>query len=175
LTQIYKTVTEMKTKKLTFLALSICIALILSYIEAILPPISAQVPGIKMGLGNIIIVFVLYRYSLKEAAIVSACRLTISSLLFSNPVTFVYGAAGALLSLLVMALFKKLNFLSTVGVSVLGAVCHNLGQIIVAMLFLKTIEIGYYMIILTLTGTIAGILIGLCAAYLTRALKNIGD
>lgn len=165
----------MRTKKLTFLSLCICLALILSYIEAILPPISAQVPGIKMGLGNIIIVFVLYRYSLKEAAVVSACRLVISTLLFSNPTTFVYGAAGAFLSLLVMAVLKKLDFLSTVGVSVLGAVCHNLGQIIIAMIFLKTIEIGYYMIILTLTGTIAGILIGLCAAYLTRALKNVSD
>lgn len=165
----------MKTKKLTFLALSICLALILSYIEAILPPLSAQVPGIKMGLCNIIIVFVLYRYSLKEAAVVSIIRLVLSTLLFSNPVTFVYGAAGAVLSLIVMALFKKLGFLSTVGVSVLGAVCHNLGQIIVAMFFLRTKEIGYYMIILTLTGTIAGILIGLCAAYLISALRKMSD
>ena len=163
----------MKTKKLTFLALSITVALILSYIEAILPPISAQVPGIKMGLSNIIIVFVLYRYSLKEAAVVSIIRLVLSTVLFSNPTTFIYGAAGASLSLLVMAVFKKLDILSTVGVSVLGAVCHNLGQIIVAMIFLRTKEIGYYMIVLTLTGTIAGILLGLCASYLTRALKNI--
>lgn len=165
----------MKTKKLTFLALSICLALILSYIEAILPPLSAQVPGIKMGLCNIIIVFVLYRYSIKEAAVVSIIRLVLSTLLFSNPVTFIYGAAGAVLSLAVMALLKKLGFLSTVGVSVVGAVCHNLGQIIVAMLFLKTVEIGYYMIVLTLTGTIAGILIGLCAAYLVKALRKIND
>ena len=163
----------MRTKKITFLSLMVAVALILSYIEAILPPISAAVPGIKMGFANIIIIFTLYRFSVKEAAVVSILRLFISTLLFSSPWTFVYGAAGAVLSLIVMALLKKLDFLSKVGVSVVGAVSHNLGQIIVAMIFLRTAQIGYYMIILAITGTIAGVFIGICGAALIKALKNV--
>lgn len=163
----------MHIKKQTFLALVLSVALILSYIEVLLPPISAMVPGIKMGLANIVIVFVLYRFSYKEAIIVSGLRLFISALLFSNPVTFVYSLAGAVLSLLVMSVLKKVNLFSVTAVSVVGAIFHNLGQILVAMLFLKTAEIGYYMIVLSVSGTVSGIVVGIAAALLSRALKNV--
>ena len=92
---------------------------------------------------------------------VSGVRLLIVALLFGNIMTLAYSTAGAVLSLLVMAILKKINSFSTVGVSIAGAVAHNLGQIAVAILLLESTQIGYYMIILAVTGTIAGIFIGL--------------
>ena len=151
------------------------VALLLSYVETLFPPLFAAVPGIKIGLPNVAIIFLLYRFGVKEAAIVSFVRLIIVSMLFGNTMTLAYSVAGAVLSLLVMALLKRLNFLSTVGVSVAGGVSHNIGQILVAMVLLSTAEIGYYMIVLAATGTVSGIFVGLCGAFLIKRLpdKNI--
>lgn len=163
----------MKAKKIAFLGLCIACAMILSYVEAILPPILTAVPGIKIGLPNIVIVFLLYRFSIKEAAAVSCIRIVLSSLLFGNLAMMMYSLGGAFLSLLIMCLLKRINFFSSVGVSVAGAVCHNLGQIMVAALVLKTLQIGYYMIVLSITGSIAGVLIGILAAAVLRSLKKV--
>ena len=157
-----------KIQKLTILGLCASVALLLSYVEAMIPPLFSAIPGIKMGLPNVAIIFVLYRYGMRDAALVSTVRLIIVAMLFGTVTTFIYSLAGAVLSLLVMAILKKLNFLSTVGVSVAGGVCHNVGQILVAMFLLSTAEIGYYMIVLAFTGTIAGILIGLAGAFLLK-------
>ena len=161
------------TKKLTLLGLLTAIALILSYVEALLPPIFVAVPGIKMGLPNIAIIFVLYRFGLKEAAAVSLVRLAAVALLFGNAMTLIYSLAGAVLSLTLMSLLKKSNLFSMIGVSIVGGVSHNLGQILVAMWLMETAEIGYYMIILTVTGTIAGILIGLAGSFVLRYLNKL--
>ena len=163
---------RLSTKKVAFLGLSASLALLLSWIEFLLPPLYAAVPGIKIGLPNVVILTVLYLVGTKEAAAVSLVRLCVSSLLFGNPVTFVYSAAGAVLSLLLMILLKKLDRLSTVGVSVAGGVAHNIGQTVVAMLLLNTPQIAYYLIVLTVTGTISGIFIGLCGAFLTKRLSK---
>lgn len=161
------------TKKLTLLGLLTAIALILSYVEALLPPIFVAVPGIKMGLPNIAIIFVLYRFGLKEAAAVSLVRLAAVALLFGNAMTLIYSLAGAVLSLTLMSLLKRSNLFSMIGVSIVGGVSHNLGQILVAMWLMETVEIGYYMIILTITGTIAGILIGLAGSFVLKYLNNL--
>lgn len=155
------------------LGLFASLAMLLSYVELQLPPLFAAVPGIKIGLPNVAIIFILYRLGIREAAVVSFVRLIIVAMLFGSVMTFIYSAAGAVLSLLVMALLKKANFLSTVGVSVAGGVCHNLGQIIMAMIFLSTAEIGYYMVVLAITGTISGIFVGLCGAFLIKRLPQI--
>lgn len=161
------------TKKMTFLGIMASLALILSYVETLLPPIYAAVPGIKMGLPNIIIIFILYRYSVREAAVISLIRLVVTTLLFGNVMTFLYSLAGAFLSITIMAIFKKLNLFSTVGVSIAGAVMHNLGQILVAILLLGTKEIGYYMIVLAISGTIAGVFIGLLGSTMLRYIKRV--
>lgn len=160
------------TKSIAFLGISASVALLLSYIEFLLPPLFAAVPGIKIGLPNVIIIFVLYAVGVKAAAGVSFVRLCVSSLLFGNPVMFAYSAAGAVLSFLVMIILKKTDKLSAVGVSVAGGVSHNLGQIFVAMLLLNTPQIAYYMIVLTVTGTVSGVFIGLCGAYLVKRLSK---
>ena len=163
----------MKIRQTTILALCASVALLLSYVEFLLPPIFTSVPGIKMGLPNVVIVWALYELGGKQATVISFVRLIITSFLFGNFSTFIYSLAGAILSLIVMLLLKKLNFLSSVGVSVAGAIMHNLGQIVVAMVLMQTSEIGYYMIVLAITGTISGIFIGLCGSFLVKRFDNI--
>ena len=164
-----------QSKKIAFLGLCAGVALVLAYVEALLPPLYAAVPGIKLGLPNIAIIFILYRFGLREAAAVSLIRIVAVALLFGNPMTFAYSVAGAFLSLLVMTVLRKLDLFSIVGVSVAGAVFHNVGQILTAMVLLGTAELGYYMIVLAITGTISGVLVGLCGAMAVKRvfIKNI--
>ena len=154
------------TQKVALMGVCTALALVLSYVELLLPPLFVAVPGIKLGLPNILIIFLLYRFGLRSAATVSLVRIALVALLFGNTMTLAYSLAGAVLSLAIMTLLKKMNFLSTIGVSVAGGVSHNVGQILVAMLLLGTAELGYYLIVLAITGTIAGILIGLCGGVL---------
>lgn len=160
------------TKKIAALGLCTAVALILAYVESMLPPLFHAVPGIKIGLPNIIIVFVLYRFGVKEAATVSLIRMLAVSFMFGNMMALVYSLAGAFLSMLVMVVLKKLNFLSVVGVSVAGGVFHNVGQILTAMLLLGTAELGYYLIILAITGTISGIFVGLCGGIIVKRIPK---
>lgn len=162
--------TEMR--KIAFLGIAASLALLLSYVEFLMPPLYAAVPGIKIGLPNVVILYVIYSLGAKDALIVSVLRLCVSSLLFGNPVTFVYSAAGAALSFIVMWLLKRFDLLSAVGVSVAGGVMHNLGQVFVAMVLLDTPQIAYYMIVLTVTGTISGVFVGLCGALLQKRLPS---
>lgn len=157
------------------MGLCTAVALVFAYVESLIPPLYAAVPGIKLGLPNIVIIFVLYRLGLPEAATVSFVRILAVSLLFGNPMTFAYSVAGGALSLLVMTVLKKLDILSTVGVSVAGGVFHNVGQILTAMLLLGTAELGYYLIVLAVTGTVSGIFVGLCGSFAVNriSLKNM--
>lgn len=157
-----------KSKSIAFISIFTALAMILAYVEAIIPPLLPSVPGVKMGLPNIIIIFLLYRRGPVFAAVVSLLRIILVSMLFGNVMSLIYSLAGGILSLLVMILLKKLRFLSTVGVSVAGGVTHNVGQILAAMLLLETSELGYYMVVLTVTGTIAGILVGIGGSLLIK-------
>ena len=149
------------------------ISLILAYVESLLPPLWAAVPGIKVGLPNIIIVAVLYAFGPKEAAAVSFLRIIVAALLFGTPLTLAYSFAGAFLSLLLMILCKKINLFSTLGVSVIGGVAHNLGQILLAMFIFERAEIGYYMVVLTLTGTVAGVFIGFAGSFFIKQIEKL--
>ncbi len=160
-------------RRVAFLGVLTSLALILSYVESLLPPIWAAVPGIKIGLPNIVIIVLLYTQGLKEAAAVSIVRVCLVALLFGNVMTMAYSVAGALLSLGLMALCKRANIFSVVGVSVVGGVSHNLGQILVAIALFDTAELGYYMIVLAVTGTIAGVLIGIAGALLVKRFEGI--
>ncbi len=162
----------LKPKKLTLIGLLASLAIILSYVEMLLPPIYAAIPGIKLGLANVVSVILLYTLSVKEAALVTLVRVLTVALTFGNLMTLAYSIAGAVLSITVMALLKKANLFSAVGVSIAGGVCHNLGQIIVAILITSTAEIGYYMIFLCISGIITGTLIGIAGALVIKYTKN---
>ena len=161
-----------KVTRLAVLGLLTTVALILSYVEALLPPIWAAVPGIKIGLPNIIIVLLLYKSGFRTAVTVSLIRVCLVALLFGSTMTFAYSVVGAALSLTLMALFKRLNLFSPVGVSVVGGITHNLGQILVAIALFNTVQIGYYMIVLAVTGTIAGVFIGLAGSFMLKRLER---
>ena len=137
----------MKTKKVAMLGLCIALAMIMSYIE-VLVPLSFAVPGIKMGLANIVIIFVLYKIGTKEAILVSLIRVILVSLLFSNVMAMAYSIAGAVLSLGVMWILKKTDKFSVIGVSVAGGIMHNVGQIIMAVILLGTKQIALYLPVL---------------------------
>lgn len=160
-------------QKTAFLGLCTALALVLAYVEILLPPITTAIPGFKVGLPNIVIVFMLYRVGWKQAALVSFVRVFAVALLFGNMMGFAYSVAGAVLSLLGMMLLKKIDKLSVVGVSVAGGVLHVLGQIVMAMILLRTAEIGYYMIVLAITGTIAGVVVGLAGAIMIKRVPQI--
>lgn len=160
------------TRKIAYLGICTTIALVLAYVESLIPPIFSAVPGIKMGLPNVVIVFVLYKFKARDAIIVSLLRIGIVTLLFGNVMTLAYSVSGAVLSLAGMILLKKLDFLSIIGVSVVGAILHNAGQIIMAMILLSTAEIGYYLIVLAITGAISGVLVGPLGGILVKRLKD---
>lgn len=164
----------MKTnsKKITVLALFTTLAMILSYIESLIPPVFAATPGIKIGLPNIVIIFILYKFSFFYATTVSFLRVFLVSILFGTAVTLLYSVAGAVLSLGIMVILKKINTFSIMGVSIAGAIFHNLGQIIVAIILLKTKEIAFYMIPLVISGVIAGVLVGIIGAILLKRLEK---
>lgn len=162
---------KLDTKRLTTLSALIAVAMILSYIESMIPAFIA-VPGVKIGLSNIATVFALYALGWPYAICVSVVRVFLSALLFGNVVSLIYSLAGATLALVTMILLKKANLFSTVGVSVTGAVCHNAGQIIAACIVMETAAIAYYIIPLIISGTIAGIVIGLIAGNLVERIKK---
>lgn len=162
----------MKTNKIATLGLAIALAMIMSYIEALVP-LSFAVPGIKMGLANIVIIFVLYKIGTKEAILVSVIRVILVSLLFSNAMAMAYSIAGAVLSLLVMWILKKADRFSVIGVSIAGGIMHNVGQIVMAVILLGTEQIALYLPVLIITGTATGIVIGIVAGLVINRFKNI--
>ena len=162
----------MKIKRIVFLGISIALAMVFSYVEHLIPPLVA-VPGIKMGLANIVIIFLLYKIGWREAGIVSTIRVLLASMLFANIQVFVFSLAGAVLSLVGMALVKRLGGLSCITVSVLGGVLHNVGQIAVAVLWTQTGEIVFYLPVLLISGVLAGTIIGLVSAIVVKKTEKL--
>lgn len=161
----------MKAKRVTFLGLSIALAMILSFVESQIPALVA-IPGIKVGLPNIVMVFLLYRVGWKETVIVSIIRIILVSILFGNVQMMTFSIAGAALSLLGMILLKKLGWFSCIAVSVTGAILHNIGQIIAAVFWTGTAEIAFYLPALLISGTVAGVLIGILAGMMVKRMEK---
>lgn len=160
----------MKTRKIATLALAIALAMILSFVESQIPAFVA-IPGVKVGLANIAVVFVLYKLGWKEAVLISLVRVFMVSVLFGTAVSLFYSVAGAVLSLTGMVLLKRTGLFSTVAVSVTGGVLHNVGQILMACLLLETNVIVYYLPFLILSGVIAGVVIGVVAAIMVKRVQ----
>ena len=160
----------MKTKKIAVLALAIALAMILSFVESQIPAFVA-IPGVKIGLANIAVVFVLYKLGWKEAVLISLVRVVMVSMLFGTLVSLFYSVAGAVLSLTGMVLLKKTGLFSTVAVSVTGGVLHNVGQILMVCLLLETNVIVYYLPFLILSGVIAGVVIGVVSAIMVNRVQ----
>ena len=162
----------MSAKKIALTGLLVAAAMVLSYVEMLIP-VFVAVPGVKLGLPNIVIVFALYRLGFRPAVLISLIRVVLVAFTFGNAFSLVYSLSGAILSLVVMGLLKRSDALSITGVSVLGAVSHNIGQILVAMIVLETGSLIYYFPVLLVTGVIAGVCIGLLAAVLTKRIPKL--
>lgn len=163
---------ERKTARMAVGAALTALALIFSYVEFLLP-IPMPIPGIKLGLANVVVIVALYSLGTASALSVNILRIVLSGLLFGNLFAILYSLAGGLFSFLVMWLLKKTNFFSTVGVSMAGGVAHNLGQLTVAALVVSNSKLFYYFPALLFAGMFTGILIGIVAWLVCRRLPSM--
>lgn len=148
------------------------LALIFSYVETLIP-INLGIPGVKLGLANLIIVIALYKLRMPEVYLLSVVRVLLSGFLFGNYFSIIYSLAGGLLSLTVMAMLKRRGSFSVMGISVAGGVCHNIGQMIVAMLVVETFSVSYYFPVLLIAGVVTGLLIGMISNEMLKRLVNV--
>ncbi len=146
--------------------------MILSFVESLIPPL-AMIPGVKIGLANIVTVFLLYTLGVRAAGAVSLVRVLLSALLFGNVQSLIFSLSGAILSFVIMIIAKHLLPFGTVGVSVLGAIAHNAGQIIAAVIVMETMGVAYYFVPLVVSGTLGGVFVGFIAAVITSRLRKI--
>ena len=133
--------------------------------------IKAAVPGVKVGLANIAVVFALYKLGWKEAVAISLVRVVLVSLLFGSLASLFYSFAGAVLSLLGMGLLKRSGRFTEIVVSVAGGILHNIGQIAMASVILETDALRYYLPFLLLSGTVAGVVIGVISAIMVKRIQ----
>ncbi len=159
------------SKKVTLLGFTLAAAMLLSYVESLIPPLSG-IPGIKIGLANIAVIFALWHFGIKEAILVSIVKILLSCLLFGNFVAFLYSVAGAIFSLFGMILLKSLKKFSVIGVSIAGGVLHNTGQITAAIFLLGSNAIVYYLPVLILSGTVTGALIGVASGLVIKRFNS---
>lgn len=160
------------TKALATGAMLTSISLIFSYIEFLLP-ISIGIPGIKLGLANIVIVYALYKLGPRHALIADICRVLLSGLLFGSVFSTLYALSGALLSIAVMILLRKTDRFSVIGVSAAGGVFHNLGQLTVAAAVVETSQIFSYFPVLVFSGIAAGLFNGIVSTVCLKKTASI--
>ncbi len=161
----------MKTKQITRMALIVTIAVLLGYIETLFPPI-IPVPGIKLGIANAVITVVLYIYSVKKTWATAILKVLLCSLLFGSPMSFIYSASGAAVSLIIMTAAKRSRLFSVVGVSSLGGIFHNLAQLLCAYFFIGKGAL-LYIPLLCLSGAVCGFFTGIASQLIIKRGKNI--
>lgn len=159
-------------QRVALMAMMTALAFVLSWIERFFPPVAGAVPGVKLGLANVVVLMMLYYSGFSQAAVVSLVRVLIMGFVFANPTTMWYSLAGGTLSLLMMALGKRLRFFSPVGVSIVGGLFHNVGQIALGSILLRT-PLWAYLPILMVAGVVTGSATGVVATGVLRYLKAL--
>lgn len=158
--------------KVAYFGVFTALALIFSYVETLIP-IQFGIPGVKLGLANLIIVIALYRMKLSEVYLLSIVRVLLAGFIFGNYFSIIYSLAGGILSLTVMALLRKKGGFSVIGVSIAGGVFHNIGQLIVASVIVETFSVMYYVPVLLVAGLVTGLLIGIASDSMLKRLANL--
>lgn len=148
------------------------LALIFSYVETLIP-FNFGIPGVKLGLANLIIVIALYKMKLPETYLLSVVRVLLNGFIFGNYFSIIYSLAGGILSLSVMVLLKKKGGFSILGISMAGGVMHNIGQLLIAMLIVETFSVVYYVPVLLISGLLTGFAIGVVSGEMLKRLVNI--
>lgn len=159
-------------KKTAYLGVFLAFALILSYIESLIP-FFFGIPGAKLGLANLAVVLVLYLYGWREALLLNIMRVLLAGFMFGSLFMAMYGMAGALCSFLAMCLIKKSGRFSIAGVSMAGGVCHNIGQLLVAVFVTRTAGVMFYLPALLAAGLLTGLLIGLLSGEVIKHSKGM--
>lgn len=158
--------------RVAYFGVFVALALIFSYVESLIP-FSVGIPGVKLGLANLILVIALYKMRPGEAYLLSVTRVLLSGFLFGNMASIMYSLAGGLLSLTVMALLKRSKGFSVIGVSVAGGVFHNVGQLLVAVFVVETASLVWYLPVLLIAGLLTGLVIGLVSSEMLKRLAGL--
>lgn len=158
-------------KKTANMGMLVALAFIFSYIESLIP-ISVGIPGIKLGLANMVVIVTLYLMGAGPAFMLFLVRIVLTGFTFGNLAMMMYSLAGGMLSMLVMVIARKTKLFSVTGVSVLGAVFHNVGQIIMAALVVENSSLFYYLPVLLVSGVVFGIIIGVVGSVLIKRLSR---
>lgn len=156
-------------QKTAYLGLFSALAIIFGYVESLIP-VFVGIPGIKLGLANLSVLFILMRYSFRDAALVSLIRIIVIGSLFGSLFSILYSLAGAALSLTVMALMKRKTSFSMMGISVAGGISHNMAQLLAAIFLMENTALFYYAPALLISGTVTGLLIGWLTQEVNRRL-----
>ena len=161
----------MNTKSVAYCAMLTALAMIFGYVEALVP-FHFGLPGVKLGVANIVIVLALYQLPAGQVFAIQVMRIVLVSFLFGNVSMMLYSLAGGILSLLIMLLLKKTNWFSITGISIVGGVSHNLGQLAVALLVVQNLRITFYLPVLLIAGLVTGCLIGMLAYKLKPLMER---
>lgn len=163
----------MRTRKLTALALFATLALAIYFVESLLPPV-VPIPGIKLGLANIITLLVLHRYGSRDATVVLLARILLSALLFGQAMSLFYSLCGGFLCLLAMVLASRLLHRRFPELtSIMGGIFHNMGQLLAALLITAVPGVLVYLPYLLVSGAVTGLFTGLCARFTLRYLRRV--
>lgn len=160
-----------KAKRIALYGMMVALAFTFSYLESLIP-FDFAIPGVKLGLANLVVVVALYIMKPGEAFSIAIIRILLSGLTFGNVYSLAYSLCGGILSFIVMLLVKKTK-LSVIGVSMLGGICHNIGQIIVAAIVMETARIAYYLPVLLVAGLITGLLLGVISKLVIGRFEKI--
>lgn len=158
-------------RKTAYLGVMLALALICSYVEVLIP-VPIGIPGIKLGLANIVTVFAMYSLGMKDAFLISVMRVTISGFMFGNVVAIAYAMTGAMFSLAIMYLLKKTDKLSCISVSIAGGIAHNMGQMLIAAILVDNYYVLYYVPVLMIAGFITGACIGVVSQEVFLRIGN---
>ena len=162
----------MKTKKIAYLGLLIALAFVFSYIEFLIP-VNLGIPGAKLGLANLVIIVALYTINERDAFVLSMIRIVLVGFTFANLASMLYSLAGGILSFFTMVLAKRSKKFSMTGISVIGGIFHNVGQIIIAICVVKTASLVYYLPVLMVAGIVAGVAIGILGEMVTKLIRRV--
>ena len=157
--------------KIAYWGVFLALALVCSYVESLIP-IACGIPGVKLGLTNIVVILMLYTIGAKDAILISVLRIILAGFMFGNAFSIIYSLAGGILSFVVMLLLKNTGKLKILSISTAGGISHNVGQLIVAALVVENYNILFYVPVLIIAGIITGFLIGLLAGEIVLRIGN---
>ena len=160
-----------RNRKLANMAMLVALAMIFSYVESLIP-INFGIPGMKLGVANLVTVTGLYFLEFPEVFLVVVMRILLTGFLFGNGMSIIYSLAGGILSLLMMVVIKRINGFSVIGVSIIGGVSHNIGQIIVASIVVENLKLVYYLPALLIAGAMTGFIMGILSKKILPTVQK---